>query len=257
MARRKNKFTDEMAREFPQFKKAKYDSEALCEICNTVINVSNKGKCDLIQHLNSTKHKQKTKSIDLSSKVTDFVVVQKTSHLKAVFAAEAALAFHVVAHHHSYKSTDCSHKLFKHIFPDSEIAQKISCARTKTEAIINGVVGPHSLDIICKTFEREDIHYIGVSTDGSNFQNLKLFPVLAQYFDPVKGIQVRLLTFNELKDETSESITALVHETLKNYSLDKMCRSYSGDNTNSNFGGLHRNGENNVFFSSSRPIKKN
>jgi len=48
--RRKNKFTDDLAKEFPEFRKANVDSEATCEICETNVSIANKGKADLKQH---------------------------------------------------------------------------------------------------------------------------------------------------------------------------------------------------------------
>lgn len=58
-------------------------------------------------------------------------------------AALGALSFHTVKHHNSSRSMDCTSALLKKAFPDSDTAKKINNGRTKTEAIVNGVLAPH------------------------------------------------------------------------------------------------------------------
>lgn len=53
---------------------------------------------------------------------------------------------HAVHHTHSYRSTDCSNKLAPVIFPDSEIAKKMSCGRTKATSIVTDVLAPVSVE---------------------------------------------------------------------------------------------------------------
>ena len=80
-------------------------------------------------------------------------------------AAEAAWSFHTVKHHNSYRSMDCTSALLKKTLPDSDTAKKFSCARTKTKAIVDGVLAPHSVEVAHEALK--DIPYCGVSTDGS------------------------------------------------------------------------------------------
>jgi len=54
------------------------------------------------------------------------------------------------------------------MFCDSEIASKISSARTKSEAIVNNALAPHSLKEVLKIINDNNISFIGVCTDGSN-----------------------------------------------------------------------------------------
>ena len=66
-----------------------------------------------------------------------------TQEQKNVAAAEGTMSFQVVKHHQSYRSNDCSVKLQKKN-PDSNIAENVSCGRTKRETIMNNAMGPHS-----------------------------------------------------------------------------------------------------------------
>ena len=75
----------------------------------------------------------------------------------------------------------------KKIFPDSNVAKKFSRGRTKTEKAVTSVLAQYSVDAVLKSFEENDIAYFGVATDGSNHNELKLFPINIQYYNCRKG----------------------------------------------------------------------
>lgn len=216
MPKRKCKFTDDLQRKFPCFRLGRDPCEAECMTCKagTYVSVSNKGASDLEAHISSAKHKIAAKGESSSGKLTDyFVRAGKTED--AVTAAEGVFAFHNTKHHNSYRSMDCTSALLKKAFPDSETAQKCSSARTKTEAIVNAVIAPHSVDIAQKALE--DIPYCGVSTDGSNHGAVKIFPLLIQYFDWKNGgVQSKLVEVKNTPNETADTIAQYIKETLEN-----------------------------------------
>ncbi|KAL4121704.1 hypothetical protein QTP88_014165 [Uroleucon formosanum] len=76
-----------------------------------------------------------------------------------------------------------------------------------------------------------------------------MFPLLVQYFTEHDGIQQKLLKFDSLKNETSETISNYCINTLRQLQipLDKLI-AFCEDNTNTNFGGLQRQGKCNVFY---------
>ena len=176
------------------FKKLKIEHEAFCTVCQTVVSVANKGKCNLDQHIQSSKHRNNIQSTSgHSNKLDAFFVIQNSKNEEKVLATEATLAFHTAKHHHSYIPCDCSTKLYRRLFADSEVATKISSARTKTEAIINQVLAPNSLKQILNRINDENISHIGVCTDGSNHGAIKMFPVLIQFFHKEFGIMHKLI----------------------------------------------------------------
>ena len=87
---------------------------------------------------------------------------------------KALLHFHAVKHHHSFLSRDCTSVLLKKIFPDSNIAKKFSSGRIKAEKVVTSVHAQYSIDAVLKSIEENDIAYIGVATDCSNLNELKL-----------------------------------------------------------------------------------
>ena len=49
-------------------------------------------------------------------------------------------------HNIPFQASDHATKLFRRMFPDSEVAQKFSCGQTKTTAIIKEALAPHYLE---------------------------------------------------------------------------------------------------------------
>lgn len=66
-------------------------------------------------------------------------------------------------------------------YDDSEIAKRISCVTTKTEAVVNNIFAPLSITLILQ--QLENIQFLSVSTDGSNHESHQIFPIVIQYFD--------------------------------------------------------------------------
>jgi hypothetical protein len=116
--RRKNRFNAQMQKAFPMFRCGKTDYEAICRTCDYIIDVGNKGRTALVQHMKTASHLSKSRASDRLQK-------QKNTELQArVFAAEATLVYHTVKHGLSFKTSDCTSKLCNKLFSDSEIGKK-------------------------------------------------------------------------------------------------------------------------------------
>lgn len=248
MPKRKCIFSEELQNSYKMFKSAGPKAEpweVKCEVCDQIISIASKGKYDLEKHLATEKHRKNIRTSAYSSKMDSFVTKQ-AGPKREVQAAEATLVFHTVQHNQSFNSLDCTVPLQKCLYADSNIAKEVSCARTKAEAILKNVLAPYvlkkTLDDLC------DIKYISASTDASNHGNIKLFPLLIQYFDYMKdGIQVSLIDLQSQQNETSETISNYVYDSLHDKNLSHKLVAYSADNAATNFGGKDRGGQNNVF----------
>jgi hypothetical protein len=207
--------------------------------------VSNGGARDLKIHLDTEKHKTAVRGEGSASSITQYFL--RPGNEDAVNAAEAAWSFHTVKHHNSYRSMDCTSALLKKTLPDSDTAKKFSCARTKTEAIVDSVLAPHSVEVAHEALKY--IPYCGVSTDGSNHGAVKIFPIIIQYFDwKAGGVQSKLIEVQDTPNETATTIANYLMQTLTKNNLASKCVAFTGDNCNTNFGGTRRDeGGNNVF----------
>lgn len=61
-------------------------------------------------------------------------------------AAEVSHIYHTVKHGISYNSADCAMKLTLRTLNDSSIAKKMSCGRTKAEAVVTDVLSPKAVE---------------------------------------------------------------------------------------------------------------
>ncbi len=103
---------------FPTYSPGRDKWEAAFTVCKpgTYVLVSNGGATDLKAHMDTKKHKA-VRGESTSIKLTEFFV-------------------------RPGKSEDA---LLKKAFPVSDTAKKFNSARTKTEAIVNDVLAPHSV----------------------------------------------------------------------------------------------------------------
>lgn len=214
------------------------------------------GSQDLECHIASEKHKRNIQSCSSSRTLDTIFLQQKLKPAQDVHAAEGALAFHTAKHNSSYRSMDCTPKLNQEMYFDSDIAKKVSTARTKTECIINKVIAPHAIDVTVEVLS--GISCFGVATDGSNHGCQKMFPILVQYFDyKLGGIQTKAVELKTTPNETSETIADYVKITLEGLGIVKKCVAFAGDNTNTNFGGINRKEGKNVYSILKKTVNQN
>lgn len=153
--------------------------------------------------------------------------------------AELFEVYHNVKHNLLYNSLDCSLKLMPKLYPDSGIAKKIACARTKAENITINVLCPKAESIVAS-----DLHdyinykvYFSVATDTSNKGYRKMYPICVQYFSFTDRRQTKLLYFFEEPSETAEAICKSITSTLSKHKLSiSFVSAFSAYNTNANFG---------------------
>ena len=109
---------------------------AECSLCHQSFSIKYEGRRALVIHADSQKHKDLVEQQKRSLVLSSFLVKRGSSQENLIIAAEVGQVYHSVSHHLSYASLDCGNKLLPKICPDSEIARKISCGRTKASSII-------------------------------------------------------------------------------------------------------------------------
>lgn len=249
--KRKCHFNDDLKRKYNCFEHVINSTfEALCTVCNVKVSIANKGKYDLEQHMESKKHRSFIQAGSTTKNINDFFVSKNSKLDKNVAAAEGTLAFHILKHNMSFRSSDCTTQLLKSIFSDSQTAQKISSGKTKTAAIAKNAIVPFCIKKVMESVQNTP--FISISVDASNHGAQKLLPLVIQYFKFHKdsddnGINTKLINLETTKSETAEVISDYIVKTLQEFDLANKCIAFSGDNCNTNFGGINRQGKNNVF----------
>lgn len=132
----------------------------------------------MVRHSHSKKHQTKFRACKISNVVDKYYVVKNSSEKKLSVAAEIKKIVHTIKHNQSYKSLNCCFKLDKIIFEDSKLVGKISCGRTKCEAVPQNVLAPRSLfNLYQKQKNHNSPLFYFLQTDASNKKNIKFFPI--------------------------------------------------------------------------------
>lgn len=163
-------------------KQGKTNSEAYCTVCNKDINVASTGKQILLRHKEGAIHKNLAKSAKKQQKLTFLSSFKNaTSHEAAAKKADLHIAAYVAEHNISYNAVEHLPKLIKAICPDSEIAKKIKCSRTKCSTIVKNVMGKQNERDIISILKRQQFSLIiDESTDRSCTKHLAM---VCRYFD--------------------------------------------------------------------------
>uniref|UniRef100_A0A915EQ37 Uncharacterized protein n=1 Tax=Ditylenchus dipsaci TaxID=166011 RepID=A0A915EQ37_9BILA len=104
---------------------------------------------------------------------------QKRNDEDKAIAAELAFGYHVAKHNFSLRSTDCSSMLIPTLFSDQS-AQRFASARTKTTALIKGVIHPHLKKMMIEETATEG-GYFSLGLDATNHEETKLYAVVIRY----------------------------------------------------------------------------
>lgn len=244
MSKRKCKFTDDLSKKYPFIKVTKFESEVYCNSCSATFSIAHGGNSDIQKHLVTNKHKSKVRQLSAaasSSKVTSFFRnTEFGDKEKELAVAEGLFAFHTVCHNISFRSMDCTAKIIQRLFE-----RKFTCSRTKAEAIVQKVLAPYAFTKL--QTDLNNVSFISIFSDASNHKEIKLFPTLVRYFDQKSGINVKVIDFISLPGETADIICNSLLEILQKYNVADKLIAYCADNANTNFGGVSRKGENNIF----------
>lgn len=92
------------------------------------------------------------------------------------------------------------------------------------------------------------LKFLTLITDCSNRNADKMLPIMVRGFDTEKGVVVYKLAVKLIPNEKSETIMCELLNTGRSWNIkDKIC-AFAADNCNTNFGGINRKGEHNVFY---------
>ena len=124
--------------------------------------------------------------------------------------------------------------------------QNYACSASKAAAIVKGLFGLKAEQKL-KT-ELQEVNYISISFDGSTFHSTKVLPIIAIFFNRLRGLQHRLLAMIDLKQGTSDYISWAVKKITKIYRIENKITAIVADNCRVNYGNIERQGNNNVFY---------
>ncbi len=127
---------------------------AFCDLCKTSFSVGHGGEYDVKRHRLTETHKKRVQQKETSKSMDAFLRPKNDFLADKVTAAEVMSVYHTVQHATSNQAGDCGTKLAPTIYPDSDIAKRMACGRTKAEAIVTDVLAPASVEDCLKVLRR-------------------------------------------------------------------------------------------------------
>lgn len=111
---------------------------AWCTVCCRDIKVAASGVYDVREHVKSKTHERQLQC----SQVTSFFKPKSTDSTDSTTKAEVLFSFFVAEHNLPALLADHFTDLARQMFPDSEIAKRFKCKRTKTTQIVKRCLAP-------------------------------------------------------------------------------------------------------------------
>lgn len=103
-------------------------NRARCTVCRKEVGVGPGGEGDVKAHVGIVSHQSRMRWASASEPVESVFMSPKDSSVQSkIAAAGLAWAYHTNKHALPYCSLDCSMRLSKVTFPDSEVATKVPC----------------------------------------------------------------------------------------------------------------------------------
>ena len=163
------------------------------------------------RHLVSGKrHKESASAASTSRSVASFFKPQVAQN---VIEAETRWLMYVAKHNLAFLKNEHASKLFAQMFPDSEIARKFACGRTKTTAIVKEALSPY--------YYAKAIHNMSnpfsVLMDELNDKQDKSCIILVRVLDAKLGnVKTRLLDMPVVNIGTAENLFRALKESWSN-----------------------------------------
>ncbi|KAJ8352127.1 hypothetical protein SKAU_G00236030 [Synaphobranchus kaupii] len=203
--------------------------KANCTVCHRVFSVAHGGLSDLKQHSAGHYHIRA---------VAEDAEWNRSVHDTPDFPRGRQIRADTVKHNLSYNSSDCAQKLYQKMLPDSKVAKKICCGRTKAESLVKDVLAPKAVeDVVGKLKKDETPLPFSIQTDASNKGNRKMFPVVVQFLTPECGVVNKMIDFVKNPNESAEGIVRCLLHSLETLGLKiEQVSAFSADNANVNFG---------------------
>lgn len=149
------------------------------------------------------------------------------------------LAAFIAEHNLPYTTMEHLPKLIQKVCPDSKVALKIKCGRTKTESIVTNVIGSVSSSSIIELMKK--IKFAIIIDESTDRSAIKHMVVIARIVDDNLLVRDEFVTLFEVEKATADGLyNLIVHFFIENnipYKQNMI--SYAGDGANNMMGITH------------------
>ena len=231
----KSKFHPEWEKEFAGITAYRQDCHRVhCSYCQTNFSVAHGGRHDVVKHVGTPTHTRAYDDAKRSGRQARLFELRQggkcTSIDLEVAKAEALWCKFVVEHNLPFSVSDCFSDLIPIMFPDSTIASKFSCKRTKTAAIVTEALAPNEQECTIKYAKAGPI---AVMVDESNdIQNDKGCAIVLRVINTdMVCVQNRFLDMPVCNRATGANLFEVIDVCMKNNGIPwENVKGFSSDN---------------------------
>lgn len=206
------------------------DGHARCTTCETDFTIKSGGASDIERHVKTKKHQEADKLRSKNNTVTSYFASTSNPLDEKVMNAEMLWNKFLVEHNLPIAASDHAGPLFKAMFPDSEVAKRFSCGRSKATAINHCLANEISADIV----QNMKKNPFSISTDGSNDGGEgQLYPIVVRTFDEEEGkVMTDMVCLKTCEgSSTGENIFKVLDSALKENEVEwGNCLAFACDN---------------------------
>lgn len=182
----------------------------------------------MVAHINTKRHKEAAKAVAGTKSVSSFFRRDISS---STINAESLWAMFTAKHNLAFLSSDHANKLFREMFPDSEIAKKFACGRTKATAIVKEALSPFYHK---KAVNNLSNNAFSLLMDESNDKVDKSCIILVRVLDSAVGdVKTRFLDMPVVNVGNAPNLFRALKDSLEKHGLDfSKAVAFMSDTTN-------------------------
>ena len=170
------------------------------------------------RHCSSLKHMRLLKEADGQQSISSVFDSRDQSLSEQVMVAELYFTCFIVEHNLPFASSDHFTNLCKVMFPDSQIAQRYACGRTKTKAIVSHAIAPM---VNARVIEACVQGPFTILCDGGNDRlDRKYFAIIVRFWDEsLATVVTRFLGMPVCNIATGQALFDAVEKELSDRSI--------------------------------------
>lgn len=217
--------------------------EALCVICNEVINCSQHGVSAVKRHARNKKHieacKVKRTANGILKPASQLRIMNASnltlcgslcnSHADLVTSAETLFTVAIASDSVPYSFADTGTKIFPRMFQDSSVARDFNCKRSKVSYIVSDGLGPYLKNELISDIVKNNCFYsIQIDDTPIPEKRIQQMDIAVRYFSEIQGrVVVHHLQSYHLGHATASDMFASVKDALTELPLSKLLSFFS------------------------------
>ena len=181
---------------------------AWCTVCCRDVKVAASGVYDVREHLKSKLHERQLKCVQMTSYVTPKCLDSGD----ATTRAEVMFCYFVAEHNLPALMADHFSDLAREMFPDSAIAKKFKCKRTKTTQIVKRCLAKAGTEPVIERWRKGP--YSLMIDKSTDYKANKRLVILVRYFND-NTAQTRLLDMPVCSDGSAQGVFNIIDGVLR------------------------------------------